>query len=294
MAVKDFHKNEYKTLQQSASCDCGVCGSPSYVLFQDNISFILLSLHPLREIPSCSLPQAMELDIYFEKTHFDEQVQSTVTNQVLSKTATKHNTYAYNQCPKCLVASQTPLPGPLKPTHPMPHPSKCKDCRTLLKAELDALEQQMRFFKVNLDFLEEVPFTPIGQGKATVTDLSFLIERRKVLREQLREPCSYSIPLQGYMVIKQEPYRALQVERLDPRCSPHQHQGTICNFGGKIGSAQWEAANLVLRRGSTVMPGLVQQKELVKLMYYQEKELEKQKQKQRERQRERERERNGG
>ncbi|KAL8788116.1 MAG: hypothetical protein Q9213_001874 [Squamulea squamosa] len=226
----------------------------------------------------------MELDIYFEKTHFDEQVQSTITHQVLTKTATKHNTYAYNQCPKCLVASQTPVSEPLTRTHPTPHPSKCKDCKAIVKTELDALEHQMRFLKVNLDFLEEVPFTPIGQGKAIVTDLSFLNERRKVLREQLREPCSYSIPLQAYMMIKQEPYRALQVERLDPRCSPHRHQGTICNFGGKIGSAQWEAANLILKRGLSVMPGLLQQKELLRLMYYREKELEKLREGERERQ----------
>ncbi|KAI4279904.1 MAG: hypothetical protein L6R38_004872 [Xanthoria sp. 2 TBL-2021] len=226
----------------------------------------------------------MELDIYLENTRFDQQCESTIINEIVTRLATKHNIHAYNQCPKCLSASQAPLPGPLTRTQPMPHPSKCKACKTLLKAELDAVEQQLRNLNANLHFLDQVPFTPVGQGAEIATKFDFLLERRRVLKEQSREPCSYSIPLQPYMVFKQPKYRALQVDRLDPRYHPHQHQGTICNFGGKVGSAQWEGANLVLRKGLTVMPGLSQQKVFVKPVWAREQELERLKGKERERQ----------
>ena len=226
----------------------------------------------------------MELDIDFENTRFDEQVLPTIIHQVVTKLAAKHNTHAYNQCPQCLIASQMPLPGSLTRPHPMAHPSKCKDCKSLVETELDDLEQQWRNLKTNLEFLQEAPGTPIGHGAEIVRTLGFLVGRRKVLKEQVREPCSYSIPLPPYMALKQGKYRALQVVRLDPRYSPHQHQGTICNFGGMVGSAQWEAANLVLRRGWSVMPGLRQQKIFVKAVWEREKELERQKERERERQ----------
>ncbi|KAL8915100.1 MAG: hypothetical protein Q9171_000403 [Xanthocarpia ochracea] len=223
----------------------------------------------------------MELDTDFEDTRFDEQVLPTIIHQVVTKLATKHNTHAYNQCPQCLIASQMPPPGPLTRPHPIAHPSKCKDCRSLLKTELDDLEQQLQNLKINLDFLEEAPWTPIGRRAEIVRTLDFLVGRRKVLKEQVREPCSYSIPFPPYMAFKQGKYRAMQVLRLDPRYSPHQHQGNICNFGGMVGSAQWMAANLVLRRGWSVMPGLRQQKTFVKPVWDREEELKRQKERER-------------
>ncbi|KAL8674736.1 MAG: hypothetical protein Q9168_000894 [Polycauliona sp. 1 TL-2023] len=213
----------------------------------------------------------MELDIYLENTHFDEQRQATTIHQILTRLATKHNIHAYNQCPRCLFASQTPPPGPPVPTSPILHPSKCNDCRALLKTELEAVESQLRDLKVNLDLLDAVPFAPTGEGAQIATQYDFLIQRRKVLKEQLREPCSYSIPLQPYMIFKQARYRALQVDRLDPRYHPHQHHGTICNFGGSLGSPQWEGANHVLRMGWNLMPALRRQKTLVKPVWTREK-----------------------
>ncbi|KAL8658002.1 MAG: hypothetical protein Q9226_001359 [Calogaya cf. arnoldii] len=87
---------------------------------------------------------------------------------------------------------------------------------------------------------DQAPFTPIGHGAECLPKSEFLIERRKVLKEQLREPCSYSTSLLPHLLFKQPQYRASQVDRLDPRYHPHQHQRTICNFGGIV----WGASRL--------------------------------------------------
>ena len=235
----------------------------------------------LLELTTPSILQIMELDIYLENTHFDEQCESRIIHEILTRLATKHNIHAYNQCSRCVSASEIPLPGPTIRTQPVPHPSKCKECRKLLKTELDAAESQLRSLNANLGFLDGIASIPIGHGAEIATKFEFLLERRKVLKEQLREPCSYSIPLQPYMVFKQPQYRVLQADRLDPRYHPHQYHGTICNFGGKVGSPQWEGANHVLRMGWTVMPFLRRQKTLVKPVWTMEREMEKQREKQR-------------
>ncbi|KAL8730283.1 MAG: hypothetical protein Q9166_004166 [cf. Caloplaca sp. 2 TL-2023] len=227
----------------------------------------------------------MDLDIDFENTGFDEQVHPTIIDQMLIKLAMQHNTHAYNQCPKCLSASQSPSAGTLKRTEPISHPSTCRICQTLIRKELADLEQQRRALQPELNSMENPPVQPTDIGKDIITTLDFLKERTKVIKEQLREPCSYSIPIQAFMKLKQPQYRSLQAERFDPRYSPHEHQGAICNFGGKVKSVQWEAANLVLRRGMTVMPGLREQKGLVKVVWLQGKELERQRERQKERKR---------
>ncbi|KAL8851707.1 MAG: hypothetical protein Q9221_003438 [Calogaya cf. arnoldii] len=236
----------------------------------------------------------MELDMYLDNTHFDEQRESTIIKDILTRLATKHNAHAYNQCPECLSASQAPLPGPLTRTQPVPHPSSCKACKTSLKTELDTVEQQLRNLNASLNFQNQAPFTPIGHGAELLPKFEFLMERRKVLKEQLREPCSFSIPLPPHLVFKQPQYQALQVDRLDPRYHPHQHQGTICNFGGKVGSAQWEAAQYVLRNGWDVMPHLRQQKKLVKLLWDREQQLGEEREKEQEKRREKQLKRQSG
>ncbi|KAI4239325.1 MAG: hypothetical protein L6R40_005540 [Gallowayella cf. fulva] len=236
----------------------------------------------------------MELNIEFENDRFDQQTNPRIIDEILIRLAIKHNIHAYNQCPKCLTASQIPLPGPSTRTQPMPHPSNCKACKTLLQTELADLEQQRRALQADLAFLEETPTIPMGFTKETATNLIFVKQRRKVLEAQLREPCSFSIPLQPYMIVKEPQYRSLQLDRLDPRYSAHQHQGTQCNFGGEVGSAGWEAANLVLRRGMGVMPHLREQKRMVKAVWFMEKELTRQRERERERERERLRKRKVG
>ncbi|KAI4102907.1 MAG: hypothetical protein LQ339_004452 [Xanthoria mediterranea] len=252
------------------------CGDERYIFVQDGIPCTSPSFYSFLDLTSYSTLYTMELDIPLENTHFDQQCESTITNDILTRLATKHNAHAYNQCPQCLSASQAPLPGPLTRNQPMPHPSNCKACRTLLKAELTTVEQELRNLNANLNFLDQAPFTRTGEGAEIASESNFLVERRRVLKEQCREPCSYSIPLQPYMVFKQSQYRALQVDRLDPRYHPHQHQGTTCNFGGEFGSPQWEGANRVLRKGLTVMPGLSQQKAIVKPVWQMEQDLERQ------------------
>lgn len=257
VGLKDYQKNVSKSSQHSHSCTRRSCDDERHICIRDGMA------HSFLELITFSMLQIMELDIYFENTHFDEQRESKTIHEVLTRLATKHNIHAYNQCSRCLSASETPLPGPMTQTQPMPHPSKCKECKALLRTELEAAESQLRNLNANLGFIDGIAFSPIGHGAENATKFEFLLERRKVLKEQLREPCPYSIPLQPYMVSKQPQYRALQADRLDPRSHPHQHQGTICNFGGNFGSAQWEGANHVLRMGWNVMPFLKQQKTLV-------------------------------
>lgn len=135
------------------------------------------------ELTTFSILQTMELDIYLENTHFDEQCESKIIHEALTRLATKHNIHAYNQCSRCLSASETPLPGPTTRTQPVPHPSKCKECKELLKTELDDAESQLRRLNANLGFLDGIAFTPIDYGAEIATKFEFLLERRKVLKE---------------------------------------------------------------------------------------------------------------
>ncbi len=51
--------------------------------------------HSFLELITFSMLQIMELDIYFENTHFDEQRESKTIHEVLTRLATKHNIHAY-------------------------------------------------------------------------------------------------------------------------------------------------------------------------------------------------------
>ena len=163
------------------------------------------------------------------------------------------------------------------PVQPVQHPSTCDECKTLLFAELNDVREQQRSLEADLGSRYDGRTVLPGVEKKVSDEFERLERRRRVLQAQIAEPCSYSIPLQPYMTMKKSS-QVIHTDRFDPRLAPHQYQGEIHNFGGPLGTLQWQAAQEVLRQGMGVMPGLARQKYLAEALVIKVRQQQRQRQ----------------